>query len=265
MSVSEVLNDLLAEQAALEEVLVGLSESQWAVPTASPRWDVTDQVAHLSYFDQAAATAVRDPDAFASEVEALSASAADGARGVDAHTLDPLRTLPVGRRLDAWRAARADLESAAGGLRDETRVPWYGPSMGTKSFLTARLMECWAHGQDIVDALGAARPATARLRHIAQLGFITRPLAYANRRLEMPEEGVRLELQGPSGERWVWGPPDSGCSVTGTAEDFCLVVTQRRSLPETALSVSGEAARDWMMIAQVFAGPPTTATPRRKS
>lgn len=260
MLVSELLTDLLAEQAALDEVLSGLTDPQWAVPTASPRWDVTDQVAHLTYFDHAAATAIRDPDGFALAAEALWDSASNGDLVVDSHTLDPLRKLPVGRRLDAWRAGRADLESAATELRDDARVPWYGPTMGAKSFLTARLMECWAHGQDVVDAVGGTRVASDRLRHIAQLGFLTRGWAYANRRLEMPEAEIRLDLESPSGERWTWGPTDSECSIVGSAEDFCLVVTQRRSLKDTSLSVAGEAAKDWMMIAQVFAGPPTAAT-----
>ena len=262
MHVSEVLTDLVAEQAALDEVLSGLSDPQWAVDTASPRWDVTDQVAHLTYFDHAAATAIRDPSGFAVVAKALWDSASDGDLGVDAHTLDPVRNLPVGQRLDAWRAGRADLESAASGLRDDARVPWYGPSMGAKSFLTARLMECWAHGQDIVDAVGGTRVASDRLRHIAQLGFITRGWAYANRQREMPETEVRLELESPSGERWEWGPAEGECSIVGSAEEFCLVVTQRRSLNDTSLSVTGDAAHDWMMIAQVFAGPPTTGPQR---
>lgn len=43
MQVSELLVDLLAEQAVLDGVLSGLSDSQWSIPTASPRWDVTQR------------------------------------------------------------------------------------------------------------------------------------------------------------------------------------------------------------------------------
>ena len=258
MHISEVTADLFAEQAALDEVVCELTDSQWATPTASPRWDVTDQIAHLTYFDRAAATAIRDEAAFAVLAKALWASASDGDLGVDAHTLSPLRNLPVGQRLAAWRAGQAELAEAAKELCDDARVPWYGPSMGAKSFLTARLMECWAHGQDIVDAVGASRVATDRLRHVAQLGFITRGWTYANRKLEMPPGEIRVSLESPSGEQWTWGPSDAECSVTGSAEDFCGVVTQRRHLHDTGLSVTGEAALDWMMMAQAFAGPPTS-------
>jgi hypothetical protein len=44
--------------------------------------------------------------------------------------------------------------------------------------------------------------------------------------------------------------------VTGTALDFCLAVTQRRHLDDTALKVKGPAATEWMSIAQAFAGAP---------
>ncbi len=129
--------------------------------------------------------------------------------------------------------------------------------MGSKSFLTARLMEVWAHGQDIVDAAGATRPASDRLRHIAQLGFITRGWTYLNRREEVPEGDVYLELLAPSGETWMWGPEGAAATVRGNAEDFCLVVTQRRNISDTDLLVTGDSAVDWLDKAQAFAGPPS--------
>ena len=129
--------------------------------------------------------------------------------------------------------------------------------MGAKSFVTARLMETWAHGQDIVDAVGAERPATDRLRHVAQIGFITRGWSYVNRGLVPPDAPVFVELTAPSGATWTWGPDDATDRVTGPAEDFCLVVTQRRHVDDTVLHVDGDAAREWLLYAQAFAGPPT--------
>ena len=117
-------------------------------------------------------------------------------------------------------------------------------------------MEVWAHGQDIVDTLGLDRPASDRLRHVAQLGVITRGWSYVNRRMDVPEGEVRVELAAPGGE-WTWGPDDAQNTVRGDAEDFCLVVTQRRHADDTALEIEGEVARDWLLLAQAFAGPPT--------
>ena len=248
--VSTVRADLIAEQEALDAVLAGLDDAAWAQMTPSPGWAVADQIAHLSYFDRAAATAVTDPDAFAVMRDALFASGAG-----DQFTLEPARSLTPELLLAHWRAGRQALADAAAGLADDTRVEWYGPSMGAKSFLTARLMECWAHGQDVVDAVGADRPATDRLRHIAQLGVITRGWSYRNRGMTPPEAEVAVRLDAPSGESWSWGPEAAADSIDGPAEDFCLVVTQRRNVADTALVVRGAAARDWLAQAQAFAGP----------
>ena len=65
---------------------------------------------------------------------------------------------------------------------------------------------------------------------------------------------VRVELVAPSGQDWVWGPDDAVDTVAGPAEDFCLVVTQRRHPAATSLRVEGPAAIEWMGIAQAFAG-----------
>ena len=183
------------------------------------------------------------------------AGGGDGA--VDDLTLGRARKMSPPGVFEAWRANRRLLADAAATLADDSRVIWYGPSMGAKSFLTARLMEVWAHGQDIVDALGLDRPASDRLRHVAQLGVITRNWSYVNRRMDVPEDEVRVELAAPSGAGWAWGPEGAPNAVRGSAEDFCLVVTQRRHADDTDLDIGGEAAHDWLLRAQAFAGPPT--------
>jgi uncharacterized protein (TIGR03084 family) len=76
---------------------------------------------------------------------------------------------------------------------------------------------------------------------------------------------VRVELAAPSGAVWAWGDADSSERITGPAEDFCLVVTQRRHVDDTALVVEGTVAREWMEIAQAFAGGATNGPAPRSS
>ena len=57
--------------------------------------------------------------------------------------------------------------------------------------------------------------------------------------------------------------PHAADRVEGSALDFCLVVTQRRLVDDTALTVSGDGAGEWMQIAQAFAGGGTTTDPAR--
>jgi uncharacterized protein (TIGR03084 family) len=247
----QVAADLRAEQGTLDGIVAGLATEQWRLATPSPGWTVADQIGHLTYYDRAAATAIEDPPAFK---ESMAELFADPGR-IDDLTLH--RHLSTPDLLDTWRATRRRLAQAAATLDDDRRVEWYGPSMSAKSFLTARLMECWAHGQDVADAVGVRRQPTDRLRHIARLGFITRGWSYANRGLEPLPGDMRLELTGPSGDAWSFGPGGAADVVRGPAEDFCLVVTQRRHVDDTALEVTGPLARDWLAKAQAFAGPPT--------
>ena len=243
--------DLLNEQRALDDIVSSLNDDQWNLATPSPGWNVGDQIAHLTYFDGAAALAVTDPDAFSAGLKDLFEAAVT--TGIDEYTLGTFRAMHTAQRLEAWRMNRARLETAALLLVDDVRVPWYGPSMGAKSFLTARLMEVWAHGTDVVDAVGATRSSTERLRHIVQLGFITRAWSYSVRGMTVPVEAVRLELTSASGEVWRFGPNDADESVVGTAEDFCLVVTQRRNMNDTSLRAT-PIALDWLVRALAFAG-----------
>jgi uncharacterized protein (TIGR03084 family) len=255
-TVASVLADLLAEQAALDLIVADLDDAGWATPTPSERWSVADQIGHLAHFDQTAAWAIVDEARFTESLHELMAGLTGEASPaeVDDLTLGRFRAMSPSDLLAAWRDNRAELAAAAATLADDTRVIWYGPSMGAKSFLTARLMECWAHGQHVVDALGATREATDRLQHIAQLGFITRGWTYMNRGLEVPAVAIRVELTAPSGAVWSFGPDDAEQSVVGSAEDFCLVVTQCRHVDATDLVVIGDAACEWMAMAQAFAG-----------
>jgi len=246
--------DLLAEQHSLDLVLVGLDDAQWHLATPSPGWDVADQIGHLTFFDGTATVAISDPEAFRTSIGDLVAGAS--AVGYDEFTLGRFRALEPRALLSVWRANRTALREAALYLRHDARIEWYGPAMSARSFLTARLMETWAHGTDVADALGTMLPASDRLRHVAQLGFITRTWSYTVRGEDVPQGSVRVELTGPVGGLWTWGPDDADDVVRGGAEDFCHVVTQRRHLDDTLLE-AGELARHWLLRAQAFAGGPT--------
>jgi uncharacterized protein (TIGR03084 family) len=260
VDVQSLAADLVAEQDILDAVVTPLLDEHWKLATPSPGWTIADQVGHLTYFDGTATLAITDPDAFAASRDELVHASIEGT--ADDLTLAAFRAMAPPLLLETWRENRRRLAAAAGGLAEGARVSWYGPSMSAKSFLTARLMETWAHGQDVVDAareagVAAHRAPSDRLRHIAQLGVITRGWSYVNRGMEVPEGEVRVELRAPSGDTWSWGPEDATDAVRGPAEDFCLVVTQRRHPHDTDLEVDGDVARDWLVHAQAFAGAPT--------
>lgn len=159
------------------------------------------------------------------------------------------------RLLATWRAGRSELERTLRSAPPGTRIPWYGPPMSAASMATARLMETWAHGQDVADALGVMRTPTDRLQHVVRIGVRTRNFAFGVRGLSAPGEEFRVELVGPSGELWMYGPEGAAQRVTGPALDFCLLVTQRANRTDLAVRAEGPDADKWLDIAQAFAGP----------
>jgi uncharacterized protein (TIGR03084 family) len=127
--------------------------------------------------------------------------------------------------------------------------------MSPVSMVTARIMETWAHGLDIADALGKARTPTSRLRHIAHLGHRTLGHSFMTHDRTPPTVPVLLSLTAPDGTLWTYGPPDAENRVDGPALDFCLLVTQRRNRADLALVATGPVADEWLDVAQAFAGP----------
>jgi uncharacterized protein (TIGR03084 family) len=249
--------DLVAEQTALDELVVDLPDAAWELPTPASGWTIRDEIGHLAHSEDLAALAASDEAAFGEELTRALSDLDAYQREIDTRVAaqTPLELLTW------WRTSRARSLDAVLGRGPNARIAWIAMPMSPRSFLTARLMETWAHGYDVADALGVHPAATPRLRHVAALGVRTRTFSYANRGLTVPEADVRIELGAPDGTVWTWGPEDARDRIIGSAEDFCTVVTQRRNVADTALRVEGDAASEWMNLAQTFAGPPTRRAP----
>jgi uncharacterized protein (TIGR03084 family) len=253
--------DLVAETAGLDEILGALPPARWRLRTPAPGWTIADQVSHLAYFDEATLLSIRDPDLFRRDAEALTGRGGDFPDQIAAE----YRHLGGAELLRWFRTARQALLEGYASTDPAVRLPWYGLEMGLASSITARLMETWAHGQDIADTLGIQRPATSRLRHVAHLGVRSLAYSYAVNGLPQPDAPIRVELAAPGGGRWIWGPGDAADRVTGTALDFCLVVTQRRHRTDTGLVITGQTAGQWIAIAQAFAGGAGRGRPPRSA
>ncbi|WP_194236393.1 TIGR03084 family metal-binding protein [Streptomyces acidicola] len=257
----DVFGDLERESEELDALVGELSEEQWALATPAAGWTIAHQIAHLAWTDRSALLAMTDPEAFAGEVEKALA-APD--RFVDAGAEEGAARPPA-RILADWRAGRQALARTLEAAPTKKRFPWYGPPMSAASMATARLMETWAHGQDIADALGVVRTPTDRLRHVAWIGVRARDFAFGTHGLPAPAEEFRVELVGPSGDLRTYGPEDAAQRVTGPALDFCLLATRRAHRADLAVRAEGPDADRWLDIAQAFAGPPGSGRPPRTS
>lgn len=248
-----LLADLRTESTNLVATLRGLSEDQWTLPTPAAGWSINDQVSHLAFFDDATRLALTDPIAFRVQADQLISGGMDFPDRVAAQ----YRTLAPEQQLEWFITAREQLLASFEGDDPKRRLPWFGPDMSVASSATARLMETWAHGQDVYDAIGTPHPYSPGLRSIAHLGVATFAFAHNLNGLAVPDEPIRVTLRSPDGDEWTWGQEDSPNQVHGAAEDFVLTVTQRRHWTETELTAEGPVTQGWLDIAQAFAGAPS--------
>ena len=254
---TSLLDDLEAEGDQLRETVDRLGEDGWHTATPAAGWTVATSVAHLLWTDEVAVLAAHslrgDQDKAAWD-DVVLAAIADPHGFVDAGAHE-LAALPRDEVLARWGAGRAALRQALTEVPEGSKMPWFGPPMSPASMATARFMETWAHALDVYDAAGSRPEPTDRIKHVAHLGVRTRSYAYSVREETPPAEEPRVQLTAPSGETWAWGPEDAAQTVTGSAYDFCLLVTQRVHRADTDLVAVGPDAEHWLRIAQAFAGP----------
>jgi uncharacterized protein (TIGR03084 family) len=249
--VRSLAEDLEQEQINLHAILTSLDEAQWSRPTPAEGWTIHDQITHLAHFDFLARLSVAEPDRFAQ----VKSSIDDLSKYVD--SIGPANLSRSGADAASWWTREAsNFINAVIEADPQVRVPWFGPDMSLASKVTARIMEVWAHGQDIRDSLSIKPHPSPAHPHVARLGCLAFANSYAVRGLPVPQAQVRVELETPNGGLWDMGPQEATDRITGPIDDFCLIVTQRRHVDDTAIQTQGETAAEWMLIAQAFAGDP---------
>ncbi|MBT8198204.1 MAG: maleylpyruvate isomerase family mycothiol-dependent enzyme [Acidimicrobiia bacterium] len=242
----EILSDLVAEQQALDQFLQRANDRQWKLPTPAAGWSILDQISHLAHVDSFAAEVIEGGQAV---LDAAKVTDIDEwtARGIE---------MGKGKRhqeiVEWWRAGRASLVDALSRREPKDRIPWVMGPMSARAFATLRLMETWAHGLDIKDALvdylkiseeeDDPYADTPRLRHVAWLAHRMLRFAFDAEGEEFPESGIRVELVGPKFSRWVYGPEDTDQVIKGHAGEFCRVAVNRLDAEDTGLKTEGEYA-----------------------
>jgi uncharacterized protein (TIGR03084 family) len=247
--------DLLAEADELHDFLTTLKEEDWSRPTAFQHWTPWDVVAHLHFYDCVSLVSLEGRDAFAERRDALVKAMMEGISNAELGR-GAFGELAPTDLLEHWIRTCHAMSEQLGASDPKRRLPWFGPDMGVRMFTTARLMETWAHGQEVYDLMGATRRPSDRLRHIATIGVKTFGWTFVNRGLEVPGPPPYVRLTAPSGGIWEWHERSEVERIRGDALDFCHVVTQGRNVADTNLDVVGDVATRWMSIAQCFAGGP---------
>jgi uncharacterized protein (TIGR03084 family) len=254
------IKDFQEECDALYAVLAPLTQEQWQTTTQFKDWSIHDVVLHLHFSDVLALTTAKDSNAFSEALGGLLMAMGNGSSLME-YTREWMGEITGTALLTKWNQTRTELCEALASLEPKARLDWFGPSMGVRMFATARLMETWAHGQEIHDELGIERAPTDRIKHVCVLGVKTYAWTFANRSITPPGPMPYLQLRAPSGEQWEWGESSNDNVIKGDAFDFAQVVTQVRNIADTNLNVIGEISQQWMAIAQCFAGLPADPPP----
>lgn len=249
---SDAYKDLEAENEAIDEIVAGLDATQWKSPTPAPGWTIKHQVAHLSSIARIAGIAASDPELF----RKVSSGADKNFDAAVEALLTPYLDASPAELLTRWRTERAGAFRALAALPPDRMVPWVARSIPAGVLACAGIMELFAHGQDIADAIGVRREYTDRIGHLVWFATRNRDFGYQARNLTPPDEEFRFELTAPSGVLWEFGPADAVNRITGPAVDFCMLVTRRRHRADLSLHATGEQADYWMDIAQAYRGSP---------
>jgi uncharacterized protein (TIGR03084 family) len=171
---------------------------------------------------------------------------------MDIH-LQKYRDLGPSKTLDLFKSNHLTLRNNFVSKDLESKIPWFGPEMKTSTALISRIMEYWAHSQDIYDTLKTIRETSNALRYIAELGVKTFKWSFQLNELEEPKDKLFVALKN-DGEDLLIGDTSASNKITGSALDFCLLVTQRRNSKDLNLTAVGGGAVTFLDIAQCFAG-----------
>jgi uncharacterized protein (TIGR03084 family) len=252
----EILSDLVAEQQALDQFLQRINERQWVLPTSAPGWSIKDVVSHLAYTERFAAQVLADGSSVVKKAKVTD---------IDAWTalgITEGREMRYQQVIEWWRNSRADVVDALSRMEGTERVAWIDGDMSARAFATLRLMETWAHGLDIKDAMEGLLTYdeeeedptldTSRIRHVAWLAHRMLPYAFAEAGEDYPESGIRLELMGPRYARWVYGPEDAPDIIKGIASEWCRIAVQRMDHGTTSLKTEGEMAETAIKIVRTY-------------
>jgi uncharacterized protein (TIGR03084 family) len=244
-----LLDALAREQTGLQTELDSLATDDWFRPTPAKGWDVRDTVAHLADIDEIAI------DTCTAGPRPLNDFAAQFASPEDTTLWGVLR----GRRrsgrevLTWWEDTSSRERDVLAGVDAAMRIPW-GIGMRRPSLVTARLMETWAHGLDVREAVGLPVVDSDRLRHVAWLGYRALPYAFSFAGRERPPGELRVEVTSPSGDEvWEYGPADAPNRITGPAGELCRLFAQRTSRDEArGLVAEGDGAVAALEVARAF-------------
>jgi len=244
---------LIEQQAELSDVLAGLGDTDWELPSRCDGWSVRDVVLHLAQTNELAIGSL--DGSFAAVAGRF------GGGGRQDSTIDDAVADMVDRERGAsssaiherWESGVAALQRAFESCDLSRRVPWATGELSARTLATTRLAETWIHTGDVADAVGVVLLPSDRLRDIARLAWRTLPYAFARAGQKMTGP-VAFELDGPRGDRWDFVPDaEPLTTIRGSADDLCNVAARRIDPSDTSLVGDGPDAAAVLDLVRTYA------------
>lgn len=195
----DVINGLVAAWNEIDELVAGLTQSQWQAPTPLPGWSVHDVVAHVIGTEsmlQGAATPDADVDVSVlkhvrNDVGVLNERWVRTLRGVSADELLAKFRAIVDQR-------RTTLTEMSEAVWNEVTATPVGPDTYGR-FMRVRVFDCWMHEHDIRDALQQPAADLAGPASRLALDEMTASMGFVVGKLGRAPDGSRvaIELTGP--------------------------------------------------------------------
>ncbi len=254
-TITEMTLDLAAERQVLDNQLSRLPAEAWDWPSSFDGWSLRDRTVNLVETDEIATVSVLTPDR---------PPAPRRPSGGLSATMRSWRARRPEALLDWWRDAAHRMMAVILMQEGDEEVPWAGETMSVLSLAAVRLTEYWSYGLDLHDATGTPAVDTNRLRHVANLAYISRPFVYYRRGKELPTTPLYVELTSPGGDIWSWGPEGSPDGIYGSASDWCRFAMHRVERSQTGLRAEGESAIEYLDLIQSFNGPAGANRPSRR-
>ena len=258
--------DFRDECNAVYSILENLKEQDYEMPTQFKGWTFNNVIGHLHVWNYAADISLKDGDEWKNFANSALQALGNGS-SMNEFEQTITKGIQGPELLSMWKEYYTDMTERFAVADPKKRVKWMGPDMSVRSSISARHMETWAHAQELYDSLGLDRINEDRIKNIVIIGNNTFKWCFTVHKKTLPSIRPYLKLTSPSGKIWEYNEISEEHKIEGLAEEFCQVVTQVRNIKDVNLKLTGDIAKEWMSVAQCFAGgaeqPPLPGTRKK--
>jgi uncharacterized protein (TIGR03083 family) len=233
---SDAIEAVRADRAALLEIGRGLTPAQWQAPSGCPGWSVQDVVAHLAAGFWAIVDLSQLPDITGQPFE----------QGQELWVESMRHHSPEAVLADYEQVSSTGLDRLAGLAGLDLQVPLGDAGTYPAAlFAAAYSFDHYTHIRADLFAprgpLDGEAPPSDGLRTGAALDWIEAALPQQNAAAEA-QATLELEVTGPGGRMITFGSGPAKATVTSDGPAFARWVTQRASWPDVGVRAAGDEA-----------------------